>query len=397
MKLTEATIKSLKLARTESDRIWFDDIVHGFGVRKRAGGAATWIYQYKRGCKRRRLTFGDVGVMSIKEARSKAKDYRAQVRQGGDPAADTHARRFAETFHALKARYLEWQATMLRRGRFDQVKRHLNVHCQPLHKFPVRRINERMIADRLRTIANNSGALISNRVRSTLSHMFSWGIGEGLAAHNPVADANEPEQEARERILSDAELKIVWNALENDRYSTIVKLLILTIQRENEIVGLRWSEIDFERDLIVLPGERTENGRPHNVPIARTARELLESQKKTDRKLVFGRGGSPFSGWSRSRAALEQRIRQQTKKALPHWTLNDLRRTGARRMAEIGIVPHVIGAVLNQVSKQQADVAGIDNRAVDGKAQALARWDEHIAGLLMGRRKRRLVKTMKLL
>jgi integrase len=393
MKLTEATAKSLRLAVSESDRIWFDDIVPGFGIRKRSSGAATWIYQYKRGTKRRRMTFGNVGVMSVNEARSKAKGYRVQVKQGGDPAADKLASeaRVAGTFHALRAKYLEHQQRKLRPGSFDQVKRHLNVHCKPLHKLPVRRIDHRTIAHELRKIANDSGDVISNRVRSTLSHMFLWGMGQGLAAYNPVIDTNDRAHKSQERILSDAELKIVWDALENNRYGSIIKLLILTVQRENEIAGLRWSEIDFKRNLIAFSSERTTNGRPHDVPIARTARELLEKQKRKDRELVFGRGGGPFSGSSRSRAALEQRIRQQTAKALPHWTLDDLRRTGATRMAEIGILPHVIEAVLNDVSRQDDDMAGIYNRAnyVAEKAQALARWDEHIAGLLTGRSKHR--------
>ena len=119
------------------------------------------------------MTFGDVGVMSINEARSKAKGYRAQVKQGGDPAADKHASkaRVAGTFHGLRAKYLEYQQTKLRPGSFDQVKRQLNVHCKPLHKLPLRRIDQRTIANELRKIANDSGDVISNRVRSTLSHM----------------------------------------------------------------------------------------------------------------------------------------------------------------------------------------------------------------------------------
>jgi integrase len=97
---------------------------------------------------------------------------------------------------------------------------------------------------------------------------------------------------------------------------------------------------------------------------------------------VFGRGAGPFSGFSRCKAALDNRITELNGgKALAPWVLHDLRRSAATRMADIGIQPHIIEAVLNHVSGHKAGVAGIYNRAsyAAEKAQALARWDEHIA------------------
>ena len=158
-------------------------------------------------------------------------------------------------------------------------------------------------------------------------------------------------------------------------------MLILTAQRANEIAALRWDEIDFDRDVISLPGPRTKNGRPHEIPMAATVRQLLQSQPKTDdRDLVFGKGAGPFSGFSRCKEALDKELEQLNGgKALAPWVHHDLRRTTATRMADIGIQPHVIEAVLNHVSGHRGGVAGIYNRAsyAAEKAQALARWDEH--------------------
>ena len=85
---------------------------------------------------------------------------------------------------------------------------------------------------------------------------------------------------------------------EDDHYGAIVKLLILTGQRESEIAVLHWSKVDFSRDLICLPKERTKNGRAHDVPLARIARDLLQTQVKIEgRRYVFGRGEGPFSGF----------------------------------------------------------------------------------------------------
>jgi integrase len=190
--------------------------------------------------------------------------------------------------------------------------------------------------------------------------------------------------------LTDNELRLIWQALGDSQYDTIVKLLLLTAQRANEIAALRWEEIDFDRNVISLPGSRTKNGRPHEIPMAATIRQLLQSQQKTDeRELIFGRGAGPFSGFSRCKDALDKTIAELNGgKAVAPWVHHDLRRTAATRMADIGIQPHIIEAVLNHISGHKGGVAGIYNRSsyAAEKAQALSRWDEHIASVVEGRR-----------
>ena len=96
--------------------------------------------------------------------------------------------------------------------------------------------------------------------------MYGWAIGEGLCETNPVIGTNTAsDNEPRDRILSDAELATIWKAVPNDDYGRIVKLLLLTGQRREEIGGLRWSEIDDgDEALIALPSSRTKNSRPHD-------------------------------------------------------------------------------------------------------------------------------------
>jgi len=116
---------------------------------------------------------------------------------------------------------------------------------------------------------------------------------------NPVINTHTAGDESpRTRVLENAEVKIVWNALGDDDYGTIVKLLRLTAQRLNETAGLRWDEVDFDRNRIVLPPERCKNGRGHHVPMSGTVRALLEAQKVKrveGQELVFGRGEHAFA------------------------------------------------------------------------------------------------------
>jgi integrase len=234
-----------------------------------------------------------------------------------------------------------------------------------------------MVAARLRTIAKDSGAVAADRARSTLSALFTWAVGEGLCAANPVDGTNKSsEAKSRERILSDAELAAIWKAAPDSDYGRIVKLLMLTAQRREEIGGLRWEEVDLETGLISLPGARTKNHRTHDVPLSDSAIAVLSDCPRTDegRALVFGSGQGGYSGWSRAKEALDKAAN------VKKWTLHDLRRTAATRMANLGVQPHVIEAILNHVSGHKAGVAGIYNRSTYDKEKraALDLWAGHL-------------------
>jgi integrase len=165
---------------------------------------------------------------------------------------------------------------------------------------------------------------------------------------------------------------------------------MLTGQRREEVAGLCWSEVDFDRSLWTLPGERTKNGLPHEVPLSKLALRILGEQPrrlgdgKIQRDLIFGRGKGPFSGWSRSKVRLDEALSaggDQEKKLISNWRIHDLRRTMVTIMAErLSILPHVIESVVNHVSGHKAGVAGIYNRATYAKEKRLAlqTWADYL-------------------
>ena len=208
---------------------------------------------------------------------------------------------------------------------------------------------------------------------------------EGLSDGNPVIGTNRAADErSRDRVLSDKELAAIWGACRDDDFGRIVRLLILTGQRREEVGGTTWSELDLARGLWTIPGSRTKNGRAHEVPLPASAAGLLEQTRLALRSgSLFGEGTGSFQGWSKAKAALERRI-SSGGTAMEPWRLHDIRRTVATRMAELGVQPHVIEAVLNHVSGHKAGVAGVYNRALYAaeRRKALDLWGEHVRALV---------------
>jgi integrase len=224
-----------------------------------------------------------------------------------------------------------------------------------------------------------------------LSALYVWALKEGLTdKDNPVAHTHDPTAHIppRERVLSEGELATTWKACQDDDFGRIVRLLILTGCRRQEIGDLKWSEIDFDRGIMTIPGTRTKNGRALSLPLPPLAIDLLSSVPRRDsRENVFGGGANGFSAWSYSTMRLNSRIAEIEGKPLLHWTLNDLRRSAATHMAEIGVQPHIIEAILNHQSGHKAGVAGVYNLATyeREKAAALAQWADHVMAVVEGR------------
>ena len=207
-------------------------------------------------------------------------------------------------------------------------------------------------------------------------------------------------------MLTPAELRLIWNALDHDQHGACIKLLALTGQRLNEIGSLRWSEIhDGE---IILPPERTKNGRDHVVPLSEAAAAIIAQQPMVD-DLIFGHGDRGFTNWSNNKIRLDQRITKANDgKPIPHWTPHDLRRTFAtyaggglpehqlkklpvrdrEAAGGLGIQPHVVEAVLNHVSGTRGGVAGVYNRSTYAaeKKAALDVWADRLLAIVSNRK-----------
>jgi integrase len=428
VKLTVKSVRTLQLPEGKTDHLVWDDDIPGFGLRLRAGGSRNWVFQYALGDKQRRLSLGaampeSFGTLKEKDGkiklgiREQAAQLHAKVKLGQDPASDkTEARhRASDTFEAIAKKYLTAKKLSTRSGTYTETERHILKHARPLNGLQVAKIARRDIATLIGTIKQNSGPVAANRVRSTLSDLFGWAMSEGIdgVENNPVIGTNKSDEVSRDRVLKDHELRTIWKCAGDDHYGTIIKLLMLTGQRADEMASVQWSEIgdvvveakriadaiklpSFTISAIELPAERTKNKRPHIVPLSQAAMKILAAQPRrvvddgTIREFVFGVGQRGFSGWSRCKERLDQRIAKELGSELPGWTPHDLRRTMSTVLnGRLEVLPHVVEAILNHVSSHESGkrgVSGIYNKALylRERVDALNLWADHVMTVVEG-------------
>jgi integrase len=389
----------------QDSKTFFDDTCPGFGVRVRGSGVRVWVVQYDAaGGVTRRMTLGPIKALSLAKARKMARDVLAQVRLGQDPVAvkrkarDEARGRAFETIGAILPRYLKYKVAELKSRSYEEVERHLNVHGAPLHGCPIREVTLRDAASFLAGIADSRGLVARNRIRSSWAAFYRWGLGEGLVESNPFAFTNKaPENGSRERTPTLGELAEIWHAAGDGAYGRLIKLLMLSGCRRDEIASLYWDEIDLDDALVTLPGERTKNGYPHEISVTRPMRTIFEAQRRDSdgngRDLVFGRGAGGFQDFSGSKSELDQRIAAAREARglgpMAPWTPHDFRRSLSTTMHEdLGTPPHVVEAVLGHAGGHRAGVAGVYNKSLyrTDKRAALERWNAVLMAAVNGRK-----------
>ncbi len=292
MRLTKTVVAKLEVPIGQAETTYYDDDLKGFGVRARRGGKRSWVAVYRIGRKVRRVTIGDAAIVGPDEARVKAREVLAKANLG----EDTQAKRKEEkakaiiTLGAMIELYIQRYVEKRQRPKTQyETKRYLRKSWRQLHDVPLHQLARRDIAMQLTDIVDNNGAISANRARTALHGFFVWAMQQGIAELNPVAGTAAPAAEQkRDRVLTDEEMRATSGSGD---YATIVRLLLLTGQRREEVAGIRWTELDLERAVWSLPADRTKNGQAHDVPLSDLMLEILRGREpRGERELIFGEG-----------------------------------------------------------------------------------------------------------
>jgi integrase len=389
-RFSDTHIRRLKLPAGATDQILWDPELPGFGVRLRST-KSTYLVQYRFQKATQRESLGDVRKLTLEEARKVARQFFAKLELGLDPREEKRkAEEAAEaaklTFKTVAGLYLKAKEARMRPSTYKAADAYFSQKWAPLHRKPISTIDRKIVADQLRRIVAEHGSTSAARARSNLSALFAWAMKEGMVDRNPVIGTNNPIEgkQARDRVLTDEEIRIVWRHCQDDDFGRIVRLLLLTACRRDEIGWLRWQEVDLPGSRLLLPAERTKPGRALEMPLTGTARAIVEAApRRLGREFVFGGSGGGFGAWSWCTMALHARITAAEGRALPHWTLHDLRRTVRTGLSKLGIKPHVAELVLNHVAHRSGVVGIYDHHDYQPEiAEALAKWEIHLLAIV---------------
>jgi integrase len=426
-KLTKTAVEAIEAG--DADKYAWDTELPRFGVRVTPAAARIYLIQYRAKpapggkAKTRRITIGQHGPWTVEHARSAAKELLANVDLGRDPFADREAEREArqqaadaaaaaqqaaelrmrDTFEAVAERYID---LCLTKKSGAETARLIRYDAVPVwrgrHIAEVRRAD---VADLTDTIKKRSPA-VARSTYAALRGLFSWCVERDLIAASPCdAVTAPPRPEARDRVLADDELRLIWKASDGlgPVFSAVVKLLALTGQRRAEVAGMAWTELDIEAATWRIPRERAKNGRAHEIDLCAEAVAILRKVEQ-DGELVFpvrrsGAAAGPVRGFSAVKRHLDRLIEalraaeaveaevEPPKSPLPTWRLHDLRRTAATGMAGMNFAPHVVERVLNHVSGVQSGLVGVYQRheyRAEREAASLG-WGARVAEITSGR------------
>jgi integrase len=396
MKLTKTEIENFQMPPGKTEHWARVDGIPNLYLRARNNGSKLVVHTYKFGGKTRKTSFGSADKINLSKTCEAARDLNAAIRLGQDPVGERAAAkvRATETFGAIVPRFLTAQRAHRRNPHsYSDQERHLLTHSKLLHPLALEKITRRHIATVIAAVAENSGLRTGNQVRASLNAFFKFSMNQGFIDHNPVIGTAKNPEQSRDRVLAPAELRVIWNSLsgDDDQFSAILKVLMLSGQRAGEIGGLRWSELDLDKNVILLPASRTKNGHSHVVPLSGPMRNILAAQPRRItpdgkvRDLIFGFGEGPFSGWSSAKASLDARIETVTGRPLPPWRVHDLRRSFATHAAELGVRSDVIELCLNHRTGRSG-IIGVYNKSelMPERRTAFDRFAEWLTSVIEG-------------
>jgi integrase len=380
-----------------------------FAVRRLPGAAQpTW----------RKL--GEYPTLTLAEAREAVRGALIALMAGQDPAALLAAKRKAEaaarheaadnTFGTVAERFIAvYEVTPSKRAGNRPPRRSGDVAAVIRRELvsvwndrPIAEIAKRDVLKTMQAIIARGGGMPAPGSRrksggryaarhafAAARLIFGWAFRNELIPVDPSA-LIDPEKDlhvtpqARDRVLSDEELRVVWAAAERTPYpyGPLVKLLLLTGARLREVAGASWGEIDLAAATLTVPTERMKMKIAHVIPLTPAALAILERLPRFaggDHDHLFSTTGGrkPISGFSKFRAKFNDTLAATTGRDLPAFTIHDLRRTCRTGLSSLGVFDEIAERVIGHLPGGIRAVYDL-HRFDTEKRAALAKWEARL-------------------
>lgn len=414
--LTAQFIKGIKPPQRGRTEYW-DKLTPGLVLRVTANGHGSWSYRYRpreSGKQNERITFGSWDALSLTDVRDKAARVRSAIVDGANPQLTRRQKKDAArdvlSFDELARRYLDEYAKPRKASWKDDEQRLVRAR-KALGRKEAAAITRRDLISFLDEV-KRTAPVQTNRIQSIISGVFNWAVEDEILDANPIAGMRKrTEESASTRTLSDAEIRVLWRALETTKETSTeiaaaLRQLLLVGQRPGEVAGALQAELknidDPKNARWEIDAGRMKARRGHVVPLAPMARELFRDmlarrREEGDKTSIFA---SRFSGRTTlARHSLSQALRRVIARLKPEGadadpirslqadppTPHDSRRTVATGLAALGIPREDRLAIL---AHQASDIHGAvydKYERLREKRRALEAWERHVAAILAER------------
>ena len=386
-RFTDKWLKSLK----PSDKIQEFNAGDGFLLRVAKSGSKTFFFRYKQNGKKKFIKLGTYPDCTLENAKKKHLDAWSALKNGVDPS---HSLSEITTLGELAEDWFQ-KYVLVNRKRPDVVRQFMDADVLPsIGNLKFQQVTTRKLVLFLEQIVQRGAKVHANKILSTLKQMYNYGISKGIVDINPLQHTKAMDvggkEIPRERNLSMLEVKQLWSYLDSDshrmtQYTILaIKLLILSGCRLSEVREARWNEFNFNERLWTIPKERYKTGIEHKVYLTDLMFELLTKLKSLagDSCFILPSTDKPKEKPLSDKALGRAILRSQGKIGIEKFTIHDLRRTFASRMADtldidIVVIEKLLGHKLPKI------MATYQKDEMLGKRQyALEAWSDKIQMLV---------------
>lgn len=407
-KLTEKVLEKLDVAPGQRDRMVFDTLCPGLGVRVTAKGTKAFVVQWTDPATKRKVRepLGVWGGLTLDQARAAARARLGDVAKGVNPRverlkakaeADRMKQEEALTLDRLISDWATLHLADRRPSYREEAPRALRLTFVDRLPKPAARLEKADVVNRLDRMISDDKSAIARNVTAYGRAAYNWAMKRGKVAANPFAalPIAAPTSE-RERVLSESEVREVWKAAATlaTPVGQFYRLALLTLARREEVASMGWYEVSMDRAEWVIPGARTKNGKAFAIHLSEPALDVLRTIPRVkDQDLVFSTTGTtPISGFSKFKSALDAAIEAERAKVakkngtepapLIAWVTHDFRRTGVSTLASFGFDSIVADKLLNHQPAKLRGVASVYQRHEFGpeRARALDAWATFVVG-----------------
>ncbi len=384
MKLTKEFLA--KLAVCGEDKIVWDTVAVGMGVRVRASGHMTYVVQYRAGSGRAsksvRISLDDVASVSLDDARKAAKALLGSVALGSDPRQERRAENSASS--RLVCNVIdEYERDLERRQVTMRHKTNtVSVLRRGLKRFLAKDLADLTLRDFIRAIEEAGRPGAQQSLRQRLTPMLNFAMNVGLINFNVMAGWRRPRSSKMMmlskpgRTLSKSELAAIWRSTSaSGSFNWFVRFMMLTGLRNNEAASFQWRWIDHAKGAIVIPAFRMKSGRAHSIPLTQQIQDLIHGVPRVlGTNLVFPTV-SKEHGWTTMSGFGQMLVKLQKQSDTTGWTLYDLRRTYRSLLADFGydldlcerMIAHSRGGLVERYDRSTRWDARVDAASVVAK------------------------------